>query len=414
MGTRHDLPALPLAWRSDAAAELERITGSPEFRQSEQSKRLLRYLVEQSIEGNADALRERAIGTALFGLGSGYDTTENPIVRVRANEIRKRLAKYYQHAAPSPVRLEVPSGGYRVEFHIEAQSAAEAPVEAAPEAAPPRSAPWPWWVLPAVAGLALAALLMMRGGSPSDPLALFWKPAFASSSPVIICSGHPVVYRYSRAFESGIRGDQADHYERQTEILNVAPDAILHGRDIVPIPDQYIGLGSAEAVARIHGFLARRGKDSEIRFGNDLTFTELRKAPAVLIGAFQNRWTVEFTRGLRFVWEPTERAPGIRDTQTGKTWSLPQLQENGKTNEDYVVISRVLRSTSGEFVVAAAGVTQYGGRTVAEVLANPGPLADAVKRLHAGWESRNLQLLYHVKVIGGTTGPPELVAVYEW
>ena len=223
-----------------------------------------------------------------------------------------------------------------------------------------------------------------------------------------------MVYRYTREFAARIRGGEADHYRNLTAILPVAPDEPLLGRDIVPIPDQYIGLGSAEAIARIHGWFARKGKDSEIRFGNNLTFTDLRKAPAVLIGAFQNRWTVEFTRGLRFVFEPSERAPGIRDTQTGKAWSLPQLRENGKTNEDYVVISRVLHATSGEFVVAAAGITQYGGHTVGEVLCQPRLLAEAVARAGKGWERRNLQLVYHVNVLGETAGPPELLAAYSW
>src|ERR1700733_10547942 len=88
-GSGSDLRAL-------AHEELERILQSADFRQSEQSKRLLRYLVEQSLDGRQDLLRERAIGTALFGRETGYDTNESPIVRVRANEIRKRLAKYYQ------------------------------------------------------------------------------------------------------------------------------------------------------------------------------------------------------------------------------------------------------------------------------------------------------------------------------
>mgnify|MGYP003349537954 CR=1 FL=1 len=81
---------------SSIAAELKRVLESAEFRQSEQSKKLLRYLVEVSVDEAQEPLRERAIGAAVFGLEPGYDTAANPIVRVRANELRKRLAKYYQ------------------------------------------------------------------------------------------------------------------------------------------------------------------------------------------------------------------------------------------------------------------------------------------------------------------------------
>jgi hypothetical protein len=100
--------------------------------------------------------------------------------------------------------------------------------------------------------------------------------------------------------------------------------------------------------------------------------------------------------------------------QTGKAWLLPQLKENGRTNEDYLLISRILHSTSGEFMVAAAGITQYGSGTIGEVLCQPRLLAVAVARAGKGWEQRNLQLVYHVNVIGDTTGPPELIAVHSW
>lgn len=413
MGSEPD-PAVS-ARLQDAARELDRILESPEFRQSEQSKRLLRYLVEHSLAGETELLRERAIGAALFGLEPGYDTNEKPIVRVRANEIRKRLAKYYQHAGPAALWLEVPAGGYRVEFHSAPVSgeAELTPPEPVPEPAPaPRQ--WPGYLIPAAVALALIVWFALRLPPRQDPLTGFWRPALENPSPVIICSGHPVVYRYSREFAARIRGREADHYQSQTEILKLSPAESLRGRDIVAIPDQYIGLGSAEAVARICGWLARQGKDADIRFGNDLTFSDLRRAPAVLIGAFQNRWTVEFTRGLRWVFEPSARAPGVRDTRTGQVWSLPRLQEDGKTDEDYVVISRVLRSTSGEFVIAAAGITQYGGHAVGEVLTQPALMAEAVRRAGPGWERRNLQLLYHLKVFAGAAGPPELIAVHSW
>jgi len=408
-----DTHSEPVLLPHDVSVELERLLGSPEFRQSEQSKRLLRYLVDHSLEGNPELLRERAIGVAVFGLEPGYDTNENPIVRVRANEIRKRLAKYYQHAEPSALRLEVPAGAYRVEFRTASVPPVPTEIVATPVPAN-RSHRLPYVVTAVVVLLSLVGWLVLRTPAPNDALNLFWKPALESPSAVILCSGHPVVYRYTKEFAARIRGREAGHYQNLTEILRVPAEQALKGKDIVAVPDQYIGLGSAEAIARIAGWLARNNKDSDIRFGNDLTFTDLRKAPAVLIGAFQNRWTVEFTRGLRYVFESGGRAPGVRDTRTGQIWSLPQLGEDGKTNEDYVVISRVLNASSGEFVIAAAGITQYGGHTVAEVLCQPRFLSEAVLRAGAGWEKRNLQLVYHVNVIGGTTGPPELLAVYSW
>ncbi|MDZ4800261.1 MAG: hypothetical protein SGI92_19050 [Bryobacteraceae bacterium] len=400
------------AFRTEVGAALEQLLGSPEFRQSEQSKRLLRHLVEVSLDGSQDQLKERAIGASVFGLESGYDTAENPIVRVRVNELRKRLAKYYQEAGAVRVRFEIPARGYRVEV-------LPAVIVAPAEEPSPRRRLVPvalalGLAVAAVAGVAFAGWWQWNQRK-LDVLHRFWAPALESRSSILICAGHPVVYRLSREAQERIHGGTIDHYQGQTLDLSVRPDAVLRGRDIVSMPDQYIGLGSAEAVARVNGFLQKQEKATEIRFGNDLTFSELRKSPAVLIGAFQNRWTVEFMKGMRFVFDAgTSGAPAVVDTSSGRRFTLPTLQPNGQTREDYVLVSRILRGASGEFVIAAGGITQYGGHTVGEVLSDSGLLGTMLRGASKSWESRNLQLLMKVQVIGKTAGPPEVVALHEW
>ena len=189
-----------------------------------------------------------------------------------------------------------------------------------------------------------------------------------------------------------------------TEPLKLAPGDSASGGDIIPITNQYVGLGTADSIARISAWLAGRHKESQIRFGNDLSFGDLRQAPAVLIGAFQNRWTIEFAKGFRFVFTSANGVAEIRNTKDWKTWSPPHMAEDGRTDEDYLVISRVFQSESGQFLVAAAG----------EVLSNPELLANALQQLKPGWENRNLQLLFHVSVYADVPGLPVLVASYQW
>lgn len=377
----------------------------------------MRHLVEVSIDGPPEQLRERAIGVALFGLDAGYDTAENPIVRVRVNELRKRLTKYYLQVHDPEVRFEIAARGYRVEIvrtDAVAEVAAPQPVQETPS---PHGRKWMWAVgAVGLCLLAIAALTVLKPGRPaSSVLDQFWGPALDSKEPVLMCAGHPVVYRLSRRAQERLHGSRVDHYQGQTLEFRFPPGATLQGDDVVPVPDQYIGLGSAEAVARIHGFLQRRNREGEIRFGNDLNFSDLRKTPAVLIGAFQNRWTVEFMKGFRFVFETAENGvPCINDTQTGKTYVLEELQENGRTPKDYVLISRVLNAASGRFVIAAGGITQYGGHTVAEVLTEPEALKTMLGGAPADWPSKNLQILMKVQVIGKTAGPPELIELHQW
>ena len=110
-------------WRAAVLSELERLCDSEAFRHSRQSARILRYLVEQSLEGNEDGLRERAVGASLFGREPKYDTNEDSIVRVSATEVRKRLARAYHEAGDKPaVVFSIPTGSYRVDFHATSAS----------------------------------------------------------------------------------------------------------------------------------------------------------------------------------------------------------------------------------------------------------------------------------------------------
>jgi hypothetical protein len=401
--------------------ELEEILRGPSFCNSRQSERLLRYLVGQSLGGREDLLHEKQVGAAVFGRQPGYDTTVDPIVRVRVNEIRKRLAKHYQTVADArPVRFEILAGNYRVRF------VTPKPEPSVTEPQPVHRAPGRWWnAAPwyAYLGLVLAIVVLIAGliagsvwlRSPAKGAAEeFWGPAMRSPQPVILCVGHPVVYRLSRKYWLRGNATPPDHFQYQTVAPQLPPHQHLNTEDIVVIPDQYIGLGSAYAMARISALLARNHKESEIRFGNDVSFTDLKRAPSVLIGAFSNRWTLEITKDHRFVFETVGEVPVVRDRQSGKVWALSGLQENGRTPEDYVIVTRMLESKTGQFTVIAAGITQYGCQAAGDVLTNPGRLELIARALPRGWQAKSLQLLLHVPMVGQSPGTPSLIAFQLW
>ena len=102
--------------------ELNRLLESPAFRTSKRSREFLEYVVEHTINGPAGALKERSIGVELFQLPQDFDTGQRTIVRVTANEVRKKLAQHY-HAGNTPyhqVSIELPPGSYSAEFRWEA------------------------------------------------------------------------------------------------------------------------------------------------------------------------------------------------------------------------------------------------------------------------------------------------------
>src|SRR5215831_10307502 len=97
---------------------LELVIRSDAFAGSKQCQDLLRLLVHHALSDELDALSEQRIGVEMFGRPAGYDTSNDAVVRVRATEVRKRLAQYYREAAPAQVvRIELPPGSYVPEFH---------------------------------------------------------------------------------------------------------------------------------------------------------------------------------------------------------------------------------------------------------------------------------------------------------
>ena len=192
------------------------------------------------------------------------------------------------------------------------------------------------------------------------------------------------------------------------------PADTIKGSDIVPVTDQFVGIGNAHTSALLTSVFAARKKPVEIRYANDLSFSDLRSSPSVLIGAFSNLWTLEMTGELRYVFEQEEGLRRIRDRSDNRTWQLPNLAQDGKTPEDYALVSRLFNSATGQFLVSAAGITQYGTRAAGEFLTDSARMADALSKAPADWPKRNVQVLLHTTVYKGTPAPPQVLATHVW
>src|SRR5204862_609290 len=112
--------------------ELQRILSGHEFRSSKRSQEFLRYVVDHTLSGAADTLKERTIGIDVFGRTVSYDPSDDATVRVKAGEVRRRLGLYYADAgAQNRLRIELPAGTYIPEFRYHVPNGAvTAPVPA--------------------------------------------------------------------------------------------------------------------------------------------------------------------------------------------------------------------------------------------------------------------------------------------
>lgn len=98
--------------------ELERVLSSQVFSGSERLSQFLRFVVEQTITGQADALKEWLLGVRVFGRSDSFDPRLDAIVRVEAGRLRNKLAQYYEtEGHDDPVLIQVHKGSYAPVFH---------------------------------------------------------------------------------------------------------------------------------------------------------------------------------------------------------------------------------------------------------------------------------------------------------
>jgi hypothetical protein len=99
-------------------SHLQEVLSSDAFMGGHRAQCFLQLVVEHAIAGRSDCLRERMIGAEMFGRPIDYDTGNDAVVRVKASEVRKRLAQYYQSLrTPPPIQIDLPAGSYAPQFH---------------------------------------------------------------------------------------------------------------------------------------------------------------------------------------------------------------------------------------------------------------------------------------------------------
>jgi hypothetical protein len=361
---------------------LETLFKSPCFAPSRRCQEFLQYVVLEVIEGRADLIKERNIAHEVFGKGTDFESSEDSLVRVKAREVRKRLSDYYQSAPDSGLRIEIPLGGYVPVVHRSQELAA---LDGLPEAVE-NDAPKPMnrrrfaWILGGTLGaLGIAsASVSLLFRQRSAPLDLLWRPVFASKEPLLIFI------------------------------------PIMHLRD--GSTTEWVGLGPAATLDSAATFLTKHNYPYHLRFGADLTFSQMREQPSLLLGGFFSKWTQMLTHGLRFAPSSNDDTaePAIIDRQTQQTWKPVRYPPNPYVDADYGILSRLFDSESRQISILAVGTRTFGTEGAASILFDPQTFSDLLKHAPRDWETKSFQALIRVSVIGTTLSPPEILATHFW
>ncbi len=144
--------------------ELQRICASAAFRNSRRSRVFLEYIVEKTLAGRVDELKERIIGSSLYGRPADYDTGTDSMVRVVANETRRRLQTYYaQPENDGPVRIELCAGSYLPAVHYRPPATDAQDLKVVPPEPELRQAARPRWSALSKPRIWMTATLVLAG-----------------------------------------------------------------------------------------------------------------------------------------------------------------------------------------------------------------------------------------------------------
>lgn len=419
--------------RTTLTRQLDRVLSSTWFRTSQRCSTLLRYTVETAIEGRSDQLRERQIGVKAFHRQLGYDSDADPVVRIAAGDVRKRLAQYYADpAAAGQIQIEVPIGSYVPIFHFPSQEETATPlpqtkslvasdgVIAVADSASDgsnatrlprlsiRRACSHRWCYAAIAISALGLIwlslyLFLAVVHHENRAAEFWKPFLDPSGSTLICVSDMASFK--REFPwSSLGSSPAENNS------DGSAGAYISTRDKV-------FLSEAINSTKLAVIISAKGSAYRLTSSNTTNFTDLRQGPVILLGSFGNDWTIRVLEPLRFGIEMRANVGGvITDKQNpGQTkWVVSYATPLVKFTTEYGIVARLKSSISEKPIMVIAGLSAPGTIAAEEVVANPQYLEVFLKSAPTGWENKNIEAVIETQVIDGKTGPPSIIATYIW
>ena len=422
-------------------AQLSRILDSHHFRHSHRYPALLRYLVEQTQAAKGSLLKERLVGIEVFHRAPNYDTNADPVVRVTAAEVRKRIAQYYQEPEHlEELRIDLPTGSYVPRFARSQVMSSRAVADVEPEPViPPLSevvVPEPasalsvveqpakattiarrrawmrwirmrWVVLGAVLCLGVLLALVAMDWSAGvmswrdRAVRRFWAPMSAEDAPILVVIGDHTV---------GTRGNAL----RSAQDPSISPsEAVLQLMN----EHEQVTLTDVMSLFRLTDYMVRQNLPYRVSGPAGVDVAELRNGPLVLFAGLNNRWSMRLAQHLRFRFEDNadDTVGIIEDAQTpGRTWQVDFKVPYSKLPMDYALVARYFDPLIEQPVLLVAGVGSNGTTAASEFVRSERMIEDLEKLAPKDGKHSNVEVVLAVPVVDGHAGAPHIVASQFW
>jgi hypothetical protein len=418
--------------------QMERLLETAHFRNSRRYPALFRFIVEETLEGRGEFLKERLLGVRVFNRPADYDTADDPIARVTIAEIRKRIAQYYhEEAHETEMRIELMPGRYEPEFYPR-KAKASPPIDSSRSSPAAVSTPaqygdtpavlpaqkpgkaWPpllrsWVSAIAVLLLALVFALLWRFQQPSA-LDQLWNPVLRPRLTITFClpsdaAGSRVaaaagILSYSRPTKSTDAGPLAPSADRANSSFL---DYEKNGENVV--------FSDVLATMKISNWIATRNGEQKLRLDHSTTLDDLQQGPTILIGGLDNEWTLRAIAHLRYRFQGTDQEQyWITDTKNPgrRTWGIDLKTQYPAVKRDFALIARLHDDSTRQVEVIVAGIGMSGTAAAGEFMVDPNRLEELRKRVGPGFRDHDFEAVLGTDVVNGIPGSATILAVAVW
>ena len=378
--------------------ELAALLKTSEFANSKRYPAFLTHVVEKTLDGQSAELKERSIGIDLFKRRPDFDTGADTVVRFTAGEVRRRLQGIYLVSRLAHrIRIDLPLGSYVPEFHLTDtsskadESALRAEQTFIAEQDSPSSAPS---LKPArqrsllTSAVCLVLILAIAAGVfgwKKNALDQFWKPMKASGQKPLIVTG---AFSISAVSAWGL-ASQPDQYP-------------------------YLSMASTGSIMSLAGLFGRMHVGPLLQTSEATTLTDMSSHPVVLVGAYNNEWTLRLVDSLRYRFAPEPESKIFDSKDSRIFWDNPLLFPGYKNLDDYAIVARYWSRLTEGMVVVIAGLGPNGTIAATQFVTSQHYLDQLDAKGYGGWKNRNIEIVLKTSVVGFKAGPPVIVAVDVW
>jgi hypothetical protein len=452
--------------KKDLAAllqHLKEIVEGPAFKGSHRSAQFLKYIVEQSVAGKFDLLKERMIGVELFGRSPSYDTGEDAIVRVTASDVRKRLLQHYgRNGTSCDFRLHLPSGSYipeivhdwdsdvgypdatahhhqvEIKAHdliLDREDAPAAQTQQASDAipspvphldtAPVQSSRKRQWLLLGVALVILNIAFWGISWSRSsrtvttlDPV-LPWSAFFSSPHVTHLITSDPNIVVIQEITGSRLTVSDYANHEYILEPNKLTPEEIrlchriLWGDDSAAAIDPPI-------TASIAALASASSKRIDVRPARGIQLADLKTDDNfIFLGSPRsNPWSALFSNELdfRFVFDNATNQEIIQNAhpRKGELSAYVPTAMGWATGQSFAIVGFVQNLDQNGQVLLLAGANGEGTEAAGRLVTDPDRLANALHGcgIHPGGPLKHFEILLRLSTMAGSPTNVNVIACH--